>query len=157
VSIHVTTPENATLIDPQDLTALRLKLHSNGYHPVPVVGADIDTPSAGKKPTMKGWQTKCRNADPQQITSWSWSQGDCTNTGMLCGHIVGVDIDVLDEALSAKLVARALELLGPTPLRRIGRAPKTLLLYRVGTSFEKKQTSELMFGDDAKPTKVENG
>jgi hypothetical protein len=45
-----------------------------------------------------------------------------TNTGLLCGEIVGVDIDVLDAALSAKLVAQALELFGPTPLLRIGRA-----------------------------------
>lgn len=148
---------NATLVvaTPQELIALRLKLHENGYHPVPVVGARVQTNSAGKRPTMSGWQTKCLNATPQQITAWSWSQSDCTNTGLLCGKIVGIDIDVLDGELSVKLVALALEFLGPTPLSRIGRAPKTLLLYQVATPFKKKQTPELMFGDDAKPTKVE--
>jgi hypothetical protein len=84
---------------PQELTELRLKLHGNGYHPVPVVGAHVDTNSAGKRPTMTAWQTKCRTADPHEISGWSRSQRNNTNTGILCGDVVGVDIDVLDEAL----------------------------------------------------------
>lgn len=118
---------------PQELTELRLKLHSNGYHPVPVIGAHVNTNSAGKRPTMTAWQTKCLTADPHEIASWSRSQRNNTNTGILCGDVVGIDIDVLDDVLSAKLVARAQELFGPTSLRRIGRAPKILLLYRVET------------------------
>jgi putative DNA primase/helicase len=139
---------NAAPISPHELTDLRLKLHGAGYRPVPIIGAHVDTQSAGKKPTMPGWQTKCLTADQKAIAGWSWSQTDCTNTGILCGEIVGVDIDVLDEELSAKLVARAVELLGPTSLRRIGRAPKTLLVYRVDTPHEKQSTPELFFGDD---------
>jgi len=88
---------------PQDLIALRLQLHAAGYHPVPVIGAHIDTPSAGKKPTMAGWITKCATANEEEITGWSRSQRDCTNTGILCGRTIGVDIDVLDAALSAQL------------------------------------------------------
>src|SRR3954452_3142563 len=39
---------------PEGLTSLRLRLRSNGYHPVPVVGVHISTYSAGKRPTMNG-------------------------------------------------------------------------------------------------------
>jgi putative DNA primase/helicase len=131
----------------QQLTELRLKLHGKGYHPVPVIGAHVDVPSAGKKPTMPGWQTKCATAGPDEIQKWA-KQIDCTNTGILCGRTVGVDIDVLDETLSSKLVSRALELLGPTSLRRVGRAPKMLLVYRVAAPINKLQTPALIFGDD---------
>src|ERR1039458_8782685 len=31
--------QSARIATPQELTELRLKLHSNGYHPVPVIGA----------------------------------------------------------------------------------------------------------------------
>jgi hypothetical protein len=138
----------APIATPKELTELRLKLHSNGYHPVPVVGAHIDTPSAGKKPTMPGWQTKCLTAGPDEIEKWPRSQRNCTNTGVLCGEIVGVDIDVLDETLSAKLVAAAAQKFGLTSLRRIGRAPKVLFVYRVETPHEKLTTADLIFGDD---------
>jgi putative DNA primase/helicase len=124
---------------PHDLTALRLALHANGYHPVPVIG---------KAPKMPGWQTKCLTATEQQISGWSYSQRNCTGTGILCGKLVGVDIDVLDEALSDRLIEHAQEVLGATPLRRIGKAPKTLLLYRVETPHRKLTTPELIFGDD---------
>jgi bifunctional DNA primase/polymerase-like protein len=136
----------APIATPPELTELRLKLRSNGYHPVPVIGAHVPDKAAGKRPTMTAWQTKCLTADPLEIASWSRSQRNNTNTGVLCGDVVGVDIDVLDDALSAKLVARALELFGPTSMCRIGRAPKTLLLYRVETRHEKLSTPELLLG-----------
>jgi putative DNA primase/helicase len=139
---------------PEELTALRLQLHNNGYHPVPVVGAHVNTNSAGKRPTMAAWQTDCLTADADVITGWSRSQRHNTNTGILGGTIVGVDIDVLDEALSGQLVARAIEMFGPTSLRRIGRAPKTLLVYRVAIPISKLQTSSLLFGDNP-DTKVD--
>jgi putative DNA primase/helicase len=142
--------EFETTNGPEDLTALRLQLRSNGHHPVPVTGPHVDIEAAGKRPKMNGWQTECRNATPEKIAGWARSQQDCTNTGLLCGGIDGVDIDVLDNELSAKLVSRAVELFGPTPLRRIGRAPKTLLVYRVEMPHKKLTTPDLFFGDDVK-------
>ncbi len=133
---------------PQQLDELRLKLHVHGYHPVPIVGAHVNTNSAGKRPTMMAWQTDCLTAGPPEIESWSKAQRHNTNTGILCGALVGVDVDVLDEALSAQLVDRAVEMFGPTSLRRIGRAPKMLLVYRVETPHDKLSTPDLIFGED---------
>jgi AAA domain/Bifunctional DNA primase/polymerase, N-terminal len=138
----------ALIARPRDLSDLRLKLRTNGYHPVPLIGAHIKTKSAGKRPSMPAWQDKCLNADPDEITGWSRDRVDDTNTGLLCGEIVGVDIDVLDADLSAKLAARAQELFGPSALRRIGRAPKVLFVYRVETPHDKLATPTLIFGDD---------
>jgi AAA domain-containing protein/bifunctional DNA primase/polymerase-like protein len=141
-------PNKAEIATPQQLAGLRIKMLGNGYHPVPVVGAHVDTPSAGKKPTMPGWQTTCATANQEEVAKWSRSQPNCTNTGILCGEIVGVDIDVLDDVLSAKLTARAQELFGPTSLRRIGRDPKMLLVYRVEIPHSKLTSPELISGDD---------
>jgi hypothetical protein len=146
--------EPTPLMTPQELNELRLKLHSHGYHPVPVVGAHVNTNSAGKRPTMPAWETKCLTAGPEEIGAWPRSYANCTNTGILGGTVVGIDIDVLDETLSARLDARALEIFGPTSLRRIGRAPKVLLVYRVPTPIAKMQTPALLFGDDP-DTKVD--
>ena len=124
---------------PQELTELRLKLRANGYDPLPVIGAHIVDDNAGKRPTMTDWQNQ-QNIDPARIASWSQAQPNNTSTGILCGEIVGVDIDVRDADLSARLAARAQELFGPSMLRRIGRAPKVLLAYRVETPHEKLTT-----------------
>jgi hypothetical protein len=124
---------------PEELIALRLQVRDNGYHPIPV---------CGKVPGIAAWQN-CTNVSSGTIQQWSRSHRDCTNMGILTGKTVGVDIDVLDDELSEKLVARAFELLGPSSLRRIGRAPKTLLLYRIATSQGKMATPDLFFGDDA--------
>jgi hypothetical protein len=123
---------------PEDLIALRMQLRSNGYHPIPV---------RGKVPGVGGWQN-CTNVPPDTIQRWSRTHRDCTNTGILTGNSVAVDIDVLDGELSERLIARAFELFGRSPLRRIGRAPKTLLLYRMTTSHGKIATPDLFLGDD---------
>jgi hypothetical protein len=76
------------------------------------------------------------------------SDPDCVNTGIVCDNVAVIDIDIVDPEIAAERVARAKELFGPTPLIRIGRAPKLLLVYRVETPHEKFSTPELFFGDD---------
>jgi hypothetical protein len=123
---------------PEELMALRLQLLRNGYHPIPV---------RGKAPALANWQN-CSNGSPEMIQRWARSLRDATNTGLLTGPIAGVDIDVLDDELSTKLVALAFKLLGLSSLRRIGRAPKVLLLYRMESSHAKIATPDLFFGDN---------
>ena len=64
------TVDAGTAATPQQLTDLRIKLLGNGYHPVPVIEAHIDTPSAGKRPTMQAWQTKCSTADQEEVAKY---------------------------------------------------------------------------------------
>jgi Protein of unknown function (DUF3987)/Primase C terminal 2 (PriCT-2)/Bifunctional DNA primase/polymerase, N-terminal len=142
---------------PDELNALRFQLRNNAYHPVPVIGAHVNTNSAGKRPIMEAWQTRCFNADEQEIARWPQAERNSTNTGILCGKTVGVDIDVLDPELSDYLVRRCKAHLGPTSLLRIGREPKTLLCYRVESPVKKLQTPDLFFNDgvDGVKAKVE--
>jgi hypothetical protein len=137
-----------SLPTPEALTDLRLALWRNGYRPVPVAGAHLVVKSAGKRPLMKGWETACAAADEEEISRWGWAQRNCTNTGLLCGGIVGVDIDVPVEGLSAEIERLARAMLGDSPLKRIGRAPKSLLVFRAAASFDKVQTPELLLPSD---------
>jgi Bifunctional DNA primase/polymerase, N-terminal len=127
---------------PEDLTGLRLALHRNGYRPVPVLGAHVTVKGAGKRPMMKGWETVCASADEAEIARWTKAQRNCTNPGLLCGELVGVDIDVLDRDHAHRLTCIATEMLGMSPGSRIGRAPKILLAFRTDAPFDKVQTSE---------------
>lgn len=86
----------AALVD--DLTDLRLTLHRNAYRPVPVLGPHVTTKAAGKRPAMKSWEAVCATADEAEITCWTNAQRNCTNTGLLCGKLVGIDVPDRDQA-----------------------------------------------------------
>ncbi len=62
-----------------------------------------------------------------------WAQ-DGASVGMLGAYYPGLDIDVLNEWLAQLVEQIAVEVLGPAP-RRVGRAPKRLLMYRTGEPF----------------------
>jgi hypothetical protein len=138
-----------------EATQQRLALHANGLTPVPIVGIDVNIKSAGKRPPpeLRDWPRECANASASDIESYARRFPTCSNTGLLCGDIIGVDIDVLHPLVRDKLLKRAFEVLGPTPLQRVGRAPKILLMYRVELAGDeqpptKQQTADLFFGDD---------
>lgn len=133
---------SSTPAAPEDPTELRLRLHRNGYRPIPVLGAHVAMKAAGKRPMMKCWETVCASADEAEIARWTKVQRNCTNTGLLCGELVGVDIDVLDRDHAHRLTCIAAEMLGMSPASRIGRAPKILLAFRTDAPLDKVQTSE---------------
>jgi hypothetical protein len=52
------------------------------------------------------------------------------NLGIVCGRVIGIDIDADDAVKVAQIESLAIEHLGSSPFHRVGRAPRTLLLYR---------------------------
>ena len=91
-----------------------------GYDPCPTDGK---VPVGGK-----GWNTReYTDADLIGLDATDY------NVGLRCSNIVGIDIDLTDKAHAQaveKLVRKVLKLPKSTP-RRIGRAPKALLVVRV--------------------------
>lgn len=71
-------------------------------------------------------------------------------TGGACGRLVAIDIDRLDDAAAKDAERQARAMLGDTPLVRIGRAPKRVLLYRAAgepfTSFKAGDCEVLALG-----------
>ncbi|HEY0420330.1 MAG TPA: VapE domain-containing protein [Acetobacteraceae bacterium] len=136
------------------LTPLRLRLRANGYPPVPVSGPGMHINSAGKRPVMKDWRQVCLGAGENKVRRWTTAEPGCTNTGILCDQLAAVDIDVPVPSLAEQIEAMAVTMLGETPLRRVGRAPKVLLVYRTTLPLPKMLTPELILPDGTK-TQVE--
>lgn len=103
---------------------------------------------------MDGWQN-------YRFASGDEARFAGHGVGLLCGTIVGFDIDVRDAQLAQDIRARVEERLGAAPAR-IGNAPKVLLLYAVtGAPFSKLTSkSYVLRGDDPtapdfKPHRIE--
>ena len=129
-----------------DATALRLQLLAHGYEPIPVVGPDYPGESPGKGVALVGWTTV--EITPALIKSWQKGpRATDVNTGMRGGRLVIVDVDVLTPDLADELGGVATSLLGPTPLERVGKAPKRALCYRTATPMPKIKTPTLVMPD----------
>ena len=92
------------------------------------------TPLRGKIPLLTGWQSR---PDPD------FDSFPQANIGVVLGgehNIIAVDIDVLNPAAAAVIKKLADDLLGAAP-ERIGRAPKTLLVYRCTEPTRKIKTA----------------
>lgn len=68
-------------------------------------------------------------------------------TGILCGEVVAVDIDIRNQKVVAEIESLAEKMLGPAP-RRIGLAPKVLRIYRTDAPFAKITSDEVVLSDD---------
>lgn len=100
---------------PQDENRMPGKVHQQTIawvkeHNLPT---QLPTPKA-----LKSWITAC----PTLNVAVALGSGS--------GHTFALDIDVTDEDLSNRVTALADEMLGETPLVRIGKAPKIALFYR---------------------------
>ena len=109
-----------------------LKLHENGYIPIPIVPAT-------KRPSIKNWQS-LKN-DYAQIENLS-SEYPHAGVGVLLKDLIVFDIDIIDDSLSLlvkKIITNELE----DTIERIGKFPKRALFYRrVGEEF-RKQSSKI--------------
>ena len=75
---------------------------------------------------------------------------DYPGLGIACGAVVGADIDIRDAELAAAVEALVRERLGDTPLRRVGQAPKVLLLYRADGQPLRKAMTDVFLKDETK-------
>ena len=130
-----------------DLARLRIQLHANGYRPVPVSSPNGLLSKAGKAPFMKEWASICATADESTIREWTKRRPNDGNTGLLCGELIGLDLDIPVLALAEQIGLMADAMLGATPLIRIGKAPKALRCYRAEYPVVKSETAELMLSD----------
>jgi hypothetical protein len=121
------------ITDPTSFKDVAPRLNRLGYRPVPLeVGS--------KGPRLKKWP------------DYKYSPGDekkhkGTGCGILCGEIVGLDMDIPDASLLASIVQSIeaiLDNFDEAP-ERIGAAPKTLRVFRTNEPFRKKHTGDYYF------------
>jgi AAA domain/Bifunctional DNA primase/polymerase, N-terminal len=116
--------------DPSDtLTALRLRLRANGYHPLPC---------EGKAPPLTGWQTKF-DSNEAEIRLWDRTWHLATNTGLLTKFTPALDIDITDPAAAEAVEALAREHFEERGnfMVRTGQAPKRCIPLRTDEPFGK--------------------
>lgn len=100
---------------------LALQLADDGWQPIPVRPRQ-------KRPAVWRWQER---RPPSILRRWAVRFPDY-GIGLVCGgasRIVAVDIDVTIPEAADRLYSLAVAHLGPTPLMRVGRWPKLILVY----------------------------
>lgn len=108
-------------------------LLGNGYNFVPIIPPHAKHPSAGKAPALKRWQTIDANVD--LVDEWS-RRYRSYSLGIHTRFTPAVDIDCTDESVTQYMVDFVTGLLGEAP-QRVGRAPKTLMMYCTEEPFTK--------------------
>lgn len=104
-------------------------LAKNGFEPVPIIRGE-------KRPAPKGWESGGWHEHADKFQD--------NYTGLLTRNNPSVDIDVSDPELVQKIRAIVYEVTGcyeKLPARRIGNAPRELLLFRTEEPFQKIQTA----------------
>jgi len=107
-------------------------LRGLGYPVIPVLG---------KIPVLKDWQN-------QPDAALVFENFKDHNLGVICGgqtKIVAIDIDVYDEDVVKILTDKVIDDLGFAP-QRIGRAPKTLFVFRCSEIQKKRKTAVFDIG-----------
>ncbi|YBV97097.1 bifunctional DNA primase/polymerase [Phyllobacteriaceae bacterium JZ32] len=94
-------------------------------------------PCKGKFPAgFSGWQHA--HATHENALAWEATHPENTNTGILTGEVVAIDIDILRPDLAEAISAMVRELPGGelAPMR-VGKPPKTMFLFRTNEPREK--------------------
>ncbi|MBT9159025.1 MAG: hypothetical protein DDT26_00274 [Dehalococcoidia bacterium] len=109
-----------------------IALVRNGYRVIPIG-------SSGKRPGIDDWQ-KTR-ATERDVKRWGENGFAAANIGVLTENTPAVDIDIYDAEIADEMEAWVVENIANAcnAPRRVGRAPKRLLLFRTDEPFRKQQ------------------
>jgi hypothetical protein len=112
-----------------DIIAMRLRLLTTGYTPIPAHGKEVH---------LKGWATL--TPTPDDITRWTRHHPDWTNTGIATRNTPAIDIDITDAAIATIIDNLVFDHFGFSGmiLRRVGRAPKRAILFQALEPFAKR-------------------
>jgi len=117
------------------------RMADNGYAIVPLA-AGQKWPGEfenGRWWPRKGWEIIAQTGTPEPLID-IWANYPGCGVGIVCGGktgVIGVDIDVLDAEIAGAVRQSIEGMLGVTPLVRVGKAPKVLLVYRTTEPMEK--------------------
>jgi Mrp family chromosome partitioning ATPase len=117
------------------------RIADNGYAIVPIA-AGQKFPGEfqnGRWWPLKGWELMAVTGTPEPLID-IWSNYPGCGVGITCGGktgVIGIDIDILDADVSHEVRTLIEMRLGTTPLLRVGKAPKVLLVFRCAEKIDK--------------------
>lgn len=120
----------------KDRTALRLKLYENGFTPLA---------NRRKMCLIKEWNSL--NVTPDLINSREWARSKSfADTGIRCGDVVALDIDIDDKDLINKFLDALIEngIVKESNFVRVGMPPRELWVYRTSDKIGKRTTGHFM-------------
>jgi len=120
------------------------QLLENGYSILPI-------PAGRKGPTEPKWQKI--QANEKLVRKWSNGAYKNGNIGFHTKYTPAVDIDITDEEMAQLMSDHAQEIIGKT-MTRVGRAPKTLLVYRTSVPFQKRKLTFLDSDGDEQAVEI---
>jgi len=109
-------------IIPTEFGEVASRLRRNGYLPIPALPGT-------KRPAVSKWQHAAKTLSPTLLSHWVTRHSDA-GVFLCCGELLAIDIDVEDAQLNEVLDQLCQRLLAPSPIRRIGKAPRSVLFYR---------------------------
>lgn len=109
------------------------QLLENGYSILPI-------PAGRKGPIEPQWQKI--KADEKQVRKWSNGDYKNGNIGFHTKYTPAVDIDITDDEMASLMAEHTESIIGKT-MTRVGRAPKTMLVYRTTVPFQKRKVTFL--------------
>ncbi|MHB2207769.1 bifunctional DNA primase/polymerase [Methylobacterium sp. CM6257] len=118
-------------------------MRENGWPSIPITPHDGKHKADGKRPAITRWERLAVFAEDMPLPLWREVESlarrypDAQGTGVPCGSVIGIDIDVSDSALVEEIQGMAFSVFGPTPFIREGRAPRRLLVYRAAEAMPK--------------------
>jgi hypothetical protein len=115
-------------------TNLRLSLLKNGFFPIPILDGT-------KRPALKDWNKIKNHPGEIEIRQWEMNYPNASGTGILCGEVVAIDIDVFDENLVKRIKSLISKLIGKDAPERQGKKPKTCLMFQSKTPIKKRSTN----------------
>lgn len=103
-------------------TNIRLRLLDAGFPPVP---------AQGKVPGINGYPSFVRRPPAERtVIQWEKVRPNHLNTGIVCGHVRVIDLDVDDPNLASQCMRTISSSMGPDLPCRIGRWPRVALFCR---------------------------
>jgi len=118
--------------DQSYMARLGARVVDNGYPVLPIMPGTKKPGQfkGGAWRDYRGW-TRHGNRPTSEHELAVWAQWSGAGIGIPTGSIIGVDIDIRDDAaLASRLEQLAREALGDTPAVRFSMRPKRLLVYR---------------------------
>jgi hypothetical protein len=97
-----------------------------------------------KQPRYKSWTKACFAPSDEKFVAGHTRKFPSDGIGIACGgRVIGIDIDETDEAEAHRLQRVAFGVFGETPLIRVGRWPKRMLVYRVTERIDSKDVGKV--------------
>jgi hypothetical protein len=119
------------------VASLRAQLWDAGLRPIEIynpevektdAGEPIDPKSRGKVPRGSAWQKRAQADPPDAVRQRPVPHA--LNTGLWCGRLRPIDIDIDNPTLAQACRAVTVEMLGEAPIRIRAGSPRCTILYR---------------------------